>query len=184
MGVTISLHSVAILPHLHRCGAQSGPHPSAAFVSLCTLSTVTVGSGFPHLILSAKSPTILRPTACVATRTPASGAQSAAKCNATGWHVHLCEACTRQHHLFYSSFFTRQTAHLPTPPCPFPFPSTYAVTTRVTQDVRMWVACCLSELMRVYAPNAPYTNPEVKVRPTVVFSLAFLTAATTLLCLF
>ena len=34
----------------------------------------------------------------------------------------------------------------------------------VTKNVRMWTACCLAEAMRIYAPNAPFSNTELKVR--------------------
>jgi len=30
------------------------------------------------------------------------------------------------------------------------------------KNVRMWTACCLAEAMRIYAPNAPFSNTELK----------------------
>jgi sister-chromatid-cohesion protein PDS5 len=30
-------------------------------------------------------------------------------------------------------------------------------------EVRLLVACCLADIMRVYAPESPYTDAEVKV---------------------
>lgn len=35
---------------------------------------------------------------------------------------------------------------------------------RLPQDVRLTTACCLCEIFRLYAPNAPYTTGELKVR--------------------
>ncbi len=32
------------------------------------------------------------------------------------------------------------------------------------QGVRAYVACCISDLLRLYAPDAPYTVRELKVR--------------------
>lgn len=34
------------------------------------------------------------------------------------------------------------------------------------KDVRLLVACCLADIFRIYAPEAPYTSPDkLKVRP-------------------
>lgn len=35
------------------------------------------------------------------------------------------------------------------------------------QGVRAWAACCLVDILRLYAPDAPYTGPQLKVRPHV-----------------
>lgn len=32
------------------------------------------------------------------------------------------------------------------------------------QGVRAWTACCLVDILRLYAPDAPYTAPQLKVR--------------------
>lgn len=35
------------------------------------------------------------------------------------------------------------------------------------KDVRLLVACCLADIFRIYAPEAPYTSPDkLKVRNT------------------
>lgn len=35
------------------------------------------------------------------------------------------------------------------------------------KDVRLLVACCLADIFRIYAPEAPYTSPDkLKVRET------------------
>ena len=39
-----------------------------------------------------------------------------------------------------------------------------SLSTRYKKNVRMWTACCLAEAMRIYAPNAPFSNTELKVR--------------------
>lgn len=34
------------------------------------------------------------------------------------------------------------------------------------KSVKALVACCLADLLRLYAPDAPYTRPELRVRLT------------------
>lgn len=42
------------------------------------------------------------------------------------------------------------------------------------KDVRLLVACCLADIFRIYAPEAPYTSPDkLKVRPVATDSSCF-----------
>lgn len=36
------------------------------------------------------------------------------------------------------------------------------------QDVKLYAACCLVDILRLYAPQAPYTQVELKVKLKVV----------------
>jgi len=38
------------------------------------------------------------------------------------------------------------------------------------RGVRAYVACCISDLLRLYAPDAPYTVHELKVRKEIILA--------------
>lgn len=38
--------------------------------------------------------------------------------------------------------------------------------------VRAWTACCIVEMFRLFAPNAPYTASQLKVRPPALVPYA------------
>ena len=42
------------------------------------------------------------------------------------------------------------------------------------QGIRAWTACCLVDILRLYAPDAPYTGPQLKVSITIkIFARPF-----------